>query len=231
MFKFLSVAHNIDNLKTGLERHVYEPTKEELDTIWAECDAWDRDYRAQYRFWGHNGMTGVNQLYPSLITGGAATVLGIIARASLLEEEDGVMEDSAETKLQRKIPVDLQLSFANCGQLCEFAYVIDLDKEVFEVYGGPRTYHGCFEPKHDGHRFKDVGDEDESVPSFICSFEFRSIYLMESSEEFFDKIRQAVIERDVRTEESDLIAESNVNEADGLDEGKEAAEGSVRGNP
>jgi len=102
--------------------------------------------------------------------------------------------------------VHLELEFANDGLSCEWAYVVDLDKEVFEIYGG------C-EKKHDGHRFKDVGDEEALVPAFICSFDFRELYLMKSGEEFLDKVIQAI---DEKMEVDD--------EASGLDEKQEEEE-------
>lgn len=40
IFRFLSVARNIEDLKAGLA-HVYVPTKDELDAISGELDAWE----------------------------------------------------------------------------------------------------------------------------------------------------------------------------------------------
>lgn len=87
-----------------------------------------------------------------------------------------------------------------------------------EVYGG------C-EKKHDGHRFKDVGGEQATVPAFYCSFEFREIYLMESTQEFMDEIKKV----------SDRIG-GDEEEAGDLgvkqeSEGEVGAEGSAKGSP
>jgi hypothetical protein len=217
--KFLSVARNIDNLKAGLEHHIYEPTQEELDAIWAECDAWDRNRSAQDLPYEYN-MFGIQQLYPSMARGTSAGILGIIARAGLPKEEDGTEvspEGGAEEKPEKKTPLQLELGFANDGLFCEWAYVVDLDKEVFEVYGG------C-EKKHDGHRFKDVGGESATVPAFYCSFEFREIYLMESTQEFIDKIQKVSDGMGGDDEEGDLgVKEESEGEAD--------AEGSAKGSP
>ncbi|KAK4234299.1 hypothetical protein C8A03DRAFT_18773 [Achaetomium macrosporum] len=184
ILKFLSVAHNIEKLKAGLD-HVYYPTEEELDAIWDECQAWDANWRAQH-FYSEYGMKGVNQLYPSLASDASARILGMIARAAQTQEEDGA-EDGAE-KDPKKIPVQLQLEFANESLFCEWAYVVELDKEVFEVYYGN-------ERKHDGHRFKDVGEPDEPVPAFVCSLKFSETYLIKSPQEFFDRVSEALFER------------------------------------
>jgi hypothetical protein len=217
--KFLSVARNIDNLKTGLENHIYEPTEEELNAIWAECDAWDENRRAQDLPYEPN-MYGLHQLYPSMARGTSAGILGIIARAGLPKEEDGAEgspEAGAEEMPEKKIPVQLELDFANSGLFCEWAYVVDLDKEVFEVYGGS-------EKKHDDHRFKDVGGEQATVPAFYCSFDFREIYLMESTQEFIDKVQKVSDEMVGADEEGDLGVKHE-------SEGEDDAEGSAMGSP
>ncbi|KAH6854437.1 hypothetical protein B0I37DRAFT_30567 [Chaetomium sp. MPI-CAGE-AT-0009] len=182
---FLSFARNVENLKVGLENHIYEPGEDELRAIWDECEAWDRNRLDQNLMYEPN-MFGVNQLYPSLARDTSAGILGIIARASQAEETDGA--EGNEEKEPKKIPVHLELEFANDGLFCEWAYVVDLDKEVLEVYGGA-------EDKNDGHRFRDVGGETASVPAFICSVNFSDIYLMKSDQEFIEKIQEGIDDR------------------------------------
>ncbi|KAJ4295728.1 hypothetical protein N0V88_004430 [Collariella sp. IMI 366227] len=131
ILRFLSVARNIEHLKRGLEHHVYEPTPEELDAIWDECEAWDRAREAQ-RLPYERDMFGVNHLYPSLARETSAKLLGIVARAGAGKEVE-----RGKGKKQKKIPVSLALEFANDGLFCEWTYVADLDKEESEVYGGP----------------------------------------------------------------------------------------------
>ncbi|KAL2159158.1 hypothetical protein VTH06DRAFT_2590 [Thermothelomyces fergusii] len=197
IFSFLSYAQNIENLKAGLEHHIYQPTKEDIDAINAECDAWDQNREAQGLPYQRN-MFGINQLYPSLARETSAGILGIIARASQPESENET--EGGAGKNPKRVPVLLELEFANDALFCEWAYVIDLDTEVFEIYGGS-------EKKRDGHRFKDVGSEGARVPAFICSFKFSEIYLMKSGEEFLERVKEAAYRRSRADRPSDVMDE------------------------
>jgi hypothetical protein len=182
IIKFLSVAHNIERLKEGLE-HVHYLTEEEIDAIWIEIQQWEMDLSNQgVRRENRMHWNPVQERYPTLQRETSARILGIIAGTPETPGEEDGTKDGAEKP--KKIPVQLQLEFANDTLFCEWAYVIDLDQEVLEVYGGG-------EDKHDGHRFKDVGGPDDPVPAFICSITFREIYLMKSPQEFVDRVSAA----------------------------------------
>ncbi len=138
-------------------------------------------------------MYGVNQLYPSLARETSANVLGLIARAARPEEpaEDDEETGSSTAATQpktpterKKIPLQLDLDFATDSLFCEWAYVVDLDQEVLEVYGG-------HEAKHDDHRFKDVGEADAAVPRFVCSYTFAELFLTTNKGEFLEKLLEA----------------------------------------
>ncbi len=177
-------------------------------------------------------MYGINQLYPSLARETSAGILGIIARAGRTEEKNDA-EDGAESSADgfaetqpKKIPVRLNLEFANDTLFCEWAYVVDLDKDVLEVYGGGET-------KNEGHRFKDVGGELDPVPAFVCSFEFSELYLMKGSDEFLAKVEKAndekVGKKEAEIDESDGDKHSDKDEQ--AEEDEDNAEGSAKGSP
>ncbi|KAK3327389.1 hypothetical protein B0T19DRAFT_421601 [Cercophora scortea] len=226
IFRFLSVARNIERLKAGLENHVYEPSEEELDAIYAEIDAWNESNQTQAFVPGHEGT---DALYPSLSRKTSAKILGIIARAapgeaggdsSGLGDEDDDDDDNdinhgpesstgAPAGGKKKIPLRLELDFANNGLYCEWVYVIDLDSEVLEVFGGS-------EAKHAHHRFKDIGGEDASVPAFISAFPFSDIFLMTDGDDFVGRVAKALKEQRHARGETD-------DDDDDWDETQEAA--------
>ncbi len=91
----------------------------------------------------------------------------------------GILELIAQAWVEGK--VQLQLSSANDGLFCEWAYVVDRDAEVLEVFGG-------VENKKPGHRFKHVGGDGDAVPLFISSFTFSKPQHIENAQEFLDRV-------------------------------------------
>jgi hypothetical protein len=62
------------------------------------------------------------------------------------------------------------LEFANAGALCEWAYVVDLDRSTFEVFedSAQKKYAGST-------RFANVGGPEDTVPRFVRSFDFSNL--------------------------------------------------------
>ncbi|PPQ62813.1 hypothetical protein CVT24_000507 [Panaeolus cyanescens] len=133
------------------------------------------------------------EMHLSLSARTAAKVLSIIANEATSKVNDD------ESKSKKTIPVYLCLDFANDGLFCEWAYVIDLDNEVLEIFGGA-------EHKTENHRFKDVGEPSDSVPGTFCSFTFAELAEMKTEEMFIQRI-------DDTTEQDEDEAEA-VSQAD-----------------
>ncbi|KAI9770208.1 MAG: hypothetical protein M1839_003236 [Geoglossum umbratile] len=167
--KFLRVPINIRHLKDGLE-YIYEPTEEELikakehidELEGAEKDAW-----VEFVTNSNSELTPqiIDEFYPSLSRDTGARILEVITCA----------------KAERKAPIELELSFANDWIYCEWAYVVDLDTEVLEVFSGS-------EQKKPSHRFGDVGNDNDRVPAFVSSIKFSELQNMESEQEFLDRV-------------------------------------------
>ncbi|KAK0730639.1 hypothetical protein B0H67DRAFT_652907, partial [Lasiosphaeris hirsuta] len=163
IFHFLSTQRNIDHLKDGLEKRMYYPTVGQLRLMEAEVDAWERDAIHNRRIMFVNERSGWTALYSTLARDTGSQILRLIAQASIRSDMNNG-DNSAAGGKETRVPIQLQLDFVNDGIFCEWAYVIDLDDEVFEVFTGVVD-------KDDHHRFKDVGDEHDSVPGLVFSLQ------------------------------------------------------------
>ncbi|PPQ62814.1 hypothetical protein CVT24_000508 [Panaeolus cyanescens] len=113
----------------------------------------------------------MSEMYPSLCGTTGAYVLTIIA-------------GRATSKSNMAIPLQLNLEFANDSAFCEWAYVIDLDDEVLEIYRGSQR------KTEENHRFKDVGEPRYRVPRLFCSFTFADLAEMKTEEVYVKRINE-----------------------------------------
>ncbi|KFY08110.1 hypothetical protein V492_06509 [Pseudogymnoascus sp. VKM F-4246] len=173
--QFLRDTDNITRLKQGLA-HMYTPTaKEEEEMIRAINRANDEWFKAASK--GEVSLLErQNSVYPSMSTHTSAGILEVVAKATA----------------EAKVPIKLETEFIHDGLFCEWAYVIDLDEEVLEVYTGlEREWKGSSE------RFKDVDEAVEGfVPSLVKRFAFAE--LPEGKAELVDAINEAIKLRDSR---------------------------------
>jgi hypothetical protein len=187
ILKFLKNPTNIIHLKEGLEHHIYNPTNDELKEIdkrieELEDEARERD-RANGTFpWGYRSP--LTQFFPSLSREAGARIFDIIATAGCsssgaeptaeTKATGEVLNANAETapitKGEKLIPISLDLEFVNDGLFCEWAYAVDLDTNVFEVFGGAES-----KKKSTSKRWIDVGDEKASVPGLVKSFDIQNL--------------------------------------------------------
>lgn len=92
-----------------------------------------------------------------------------------------ILRNIADSKDEEIILVN-NLEFAADSLFCEWAYVVDFDKNTFEVYKGYNKHH-----LDDGERFKDMKGEDGYHPvAYICSFDLDDL---PSEDEFLNKFK------------------------------------------
>ncbi|EEH38225.1 hypothetical protein PAAG_01146 [Paracoccidioides lutzii Pb01] len=153
ILKFLVVPGNITRLTEGLENIKYL-SMEELDEIYIKVSTMNRNAYEKKAESDPDFPMPVNifkHLYPSLSR----------------EVGGDILEMIAQSTPEKKIPHSLELEFANESFFCEWAYVVDLDNDVFEVFGGAESKETAT-----NKRFNDVGQKNDTVPKFVESFAF-----------------------------------------------------------
>ncbi|KAN0070949.1 hypothetical protein V8E54_011114, partial [Elaphomyces granulatus] len=157
---FLLESGNIERLKEGLQ-YLTTLTQEGMEEL---ENAIQHDLESQ-----PNYSTGVGEklisLWPSLSRDTGAKILEIVAQATA----------------EKRVPIVRYLGFANDGMSCEWAYIVDLDQNTFQVFGG-------YEHKQQAptSRFSDVGGERDTVPALIQTFSLSQLPATEK--EFMDAI-------------------------------------------
>jgi hypothetical protein len=180
ILKFLWEPGNIERLREGLQ-HVATLTKEGqkqlLDTIFHDLESelalrdppFLRFSRGQIYESADCNMLAA---WPSLSGDTGAGILKIITQATA----------------EKHVPILLGLSFANTHG-CRWAYVLDLDQNVFEVFGDIET-----KQEASTTRFNDVGGEYDTVPAFLQSFSFAE--LPATGKDFMRVLKTAMKEKD-----------------------------------
>lgn len=166
---FIRDPTNITRLKEGLN-HIHTPTDTELEQLYKEIDVPDEN---GIHFWGSDVL---KKAWPSLSRDAGAKILEIIAQATA----------------EKRVPVVLDSDFVYDGLFCEWAYVIDLDDKVLEVFQSTET-----KRESSSQRFKDVeGKGGGRVPALIKSFSFSE--LPATNEEFIAVMNEGLERRKIR---------------------------------
>ena len=136
-----SKLHNITALKRAIDDNmIYEPDEEEMQKFWKQCDKMDSDAKEQELPRRMDGQTTGTEkelfdlfmrrtmpemlIAPTLGRDAGAKILTLVAHAT------------------KKVPVSLYLQFVVDYNLCEWAYILDLDENMLEIYNGPEKFHG-----------------------------------------------------------------------------------------
>ncbi|KFY69421.1 hypothetical protein V496_00245 [Pseudogymnoascus sp. VKM F-4515 (FW-2607)] len=179
---FLNGASNIARLKQGLT-HTYTPSDEEIDEIGRAMVKQDEEHRDAVR----NGEVGmweqVKLSCPSMSRETSAEILEVVAK----------------TTAEAPVPIVHELEFIHDGLYCEWAYVVDLDAEVLEVYREVERGH-----EGSSQRFKDVdGAGMGLVPSLVKAFAFgelpkENVDFVAAINEALDSLRREILAREGR---------------------------------
>lgn len=181
---FLRSTDNIDKFKQGLE-HAYTPTDAEVEEVSQAIAKLEREYLDTAVAAGvappaKELSERTQALCPSLSRDTSAEILEVVANATA----------------GAPVPIRLGLEFIHDGLFCEWAYVVDLDAEVLEVFNS-------IEEEHEGssQRFKDVpGAVKNEVPSLVKAYAFAE--LPATDDEFLADMKVAMEQRRERQKEA-----------------------------
>lgn len=101
--------------------------------------------------WDPKNSTAEEEMHPSLSRDTGARILALALKAT---EEN-------------PMPVELAFGFIADYIFCEWIWVVDLDKNVFEGYGGFCNYEG---EEREKHRFHPIIEESYPLPQLLRSF-------------------------------------------------------------
>lgn len=118
-----------------------------------------------------------------------------------LSRETGsqILQIIADSTIEKPVPIFLDLEFANDGLFCEWAYVVDLDTGVFEVFRGAEG-----KDKASSTRFIDIGRKHSSVPALVKSF---SLSALPIKDEFIETLNVAMDEIEWRRNQEEMEEE------------------------
>jgi hypothetical protein len=152
---FAQDPSNIAKLQAALDNDmIYTPTPTQLDKINEEIQTYHSEKQARLlellrKGDGENYMKAMdrdqsNDPYPTLNRDTGAKILQLVAEA------------------KEPVPIIREVNFIADTLFCEWAYVLDLDLRVFEVYSGRSN--------GSGERFKGLGG-----PGYIAKFSLDSL--------------------------------------------------------
>ncbi|KFZ10690.1 hypothetical protein V502_07986 [Pseudogymnoascus sp. VKM F-4520 (FW-2644)] len=188
---FLHGAGNIERFKEGLE-HTYTPTAEEVQEFEKALAKQEQEYWADWRAAARRNVSvrdRMRAVCPSMSRETSAGILDVVAKATA----------------EAPVPICLGLEFIHDGLFCEWAYVVDLDAEVLEVFHG-------LEKEREGsvQRFKGVdGAEAGWVPALVKAFAFAELPKKEA--DFVEAMNEALESR--RRERGESLAQEEREDA------------------
>ncbi|RYP46052.1 hypothetical protein DL768_007678 [Monosporascus sp. mg162] len=190
VLRFVSDPENLSKLRSVLDAEgtLYEPTEDQLNAWYAEMQRATQEHYArrpptdkrEFEEWCNVRHPG-RDVCPSVSRDTGADILWLVADATA----------------ERPVPVVPDIEFLAETYFCEWAYVVDLDEHVLEVYGSPkRLVHRGLPVLGDGSRFRRVESlkDAESLPSLVGRFPFDNL---PSREEFVSSLTSAEVEEEL----------------------------------
>jgi hypothetical protein len=203
ILQWLRAPGNLAALKENLSKNIlYNPTSEQLKILQQKIDAEEERLKGTDR--QHRVLMGnaVDRIVPSLSRNTSYEILDIIAKA------------------EEPVPVQLQADFVFDYLFCEWAYVLDLDEDVLEVYAG------SVETSTPGRstRFDFLRSEDDATPPDLSPRLIESCNLSALPESLsYEALDETYVEAD------EEVSDDESSNEDAQEPSKETAEQSSNG--
>ncbi|RYP51567.1 hypothetical protein DL769_010793 [Monosporascus sp. CRB-8-3] len=190
VLRFVSDPENLSKLRAVLDAEgmLYEPTEGQLNDWYAEMQRACQEHYArppptderELEDWC-NVLHPGQDICPSVSRDTGADILRLVADATA----------------EKPVPVVRRIEFLADTLFCEWAYVVDLDEHVLEVYGSLQYLEtGVLPVLGDGSRFRRVESlkDAESLPFLVGRFPFDNL---PSKEEFVSSFTRAEAEEEL----------------------------------
>jgi hypothetical protein len=205
ILEFLTTG-DVEALRTNVDK-LYFPSQEEIDTMYEKAAGIPKGQE-----WINMEQSDkLKAALPTLHRDTGAKVLEIIASGSSFDDLG-------------RIPTNNMISFAG-GWDCEWAYAIDLDNELFEVY------QAGFDDEQGANRFSDVITNEfegsEERPCFVKLVGSYKFDALPTFEEFLAELEPEALERHrarvaaLAAEEAEKATEDQADEGAILGDGSE----------
>ncbi|EGP83674.1 unnamed protein product [Zymoseptoria tritici ST99CH_3D1] len=203
---------NIAALKAALDNDIlFSPSQEEVDIICEKAEEVEREAQKLSEALSKQSNSEKDSVVRDALIP-RSFFLSDARFRSLLFVEPSLARDTGAGILsyvaysKEKVPIQMDVEFIMDSMMCEWAYVVDLDAELLEVYNGGISSEGYIDEgpnRFDEEEFIKGGEYGKKRPRLLVKLGFGE--LLDLGEEDFVKKCEMEAEREPREDEVDEV--------------------------